>query len=210
MCHNCSRSFVLSPDSTRCDPCAAGKFGASPGVCTNCTAGRYEDSKGSLGCKSCARGQSQEQRGQIECSPCVKGTFANTTLLDQCYDCPKGYFMEYPGSASCFSCSPGKFAPVPNSSKCEDCPRGYLQDQPKKSFCDKVKAGQVVAEGGSASIQVPLGSKICDDNSGCNDNSQFEACAAGTYGEKPTPTNQCYDCEAGKSSSQGATNCQAW
>jgi hypothetical protein len=117
--------------------------------------------------------------------------------------------MEYPGSASCFSCSPGKFAPVPNSSKCEDCPRGYLQDQPKKSFCDKVKAGQVVAEGGSASIQVPLGSKICDDNSGCNSNSLFEACAAGKYGNL-TPTNQCYDCEAGKSSSQGATNCQAW
>jgi hypothetical protein len=73
-----------------------------------------------------------------------------------------------------------------------------------------VEAGQVVAEGGSASIQVPLGSKICGESSGCTDEkAPFEACMPGTYGKEP-PTTQCYDCEAGESSSQGATKCQAW
>ena len=210
MCHSCLTSFTLSSDSTRCDPCAFGKFGASPGVCTNCTAGRYEDSIGSLACKECARGQSQEQGGMTACSPCDVGTFANVTLLEQCYDCPKGYYVEYPGSASCFSCSPGKFAPVKRSLKCNDCPSGRLQRLAEQPSCYSVEAGQVVAEGGSASIRVPLGSKICGENSGCTDEkAPFEACMPGTYGKEP-PTTLCYDCEAGESSSQGATKCRAW
>ena len=212
MCQSCSRSFSLSSDSTRCEPCKVGKFGAvsSPGVCTNCGAGRYEDSKGSLECKECAKGQSQEEGKGTKCNPCGVGTFANKTSLKQCYDCPQGYYMNDLGSASCFSCSPGKFASFLGSLKCESCPRGYLQDQPKKSFCDKVKAGQVVAKGGSASIQVPLGSKICDEQGdSCETTAPFEACAAGKYGKEPTPTNQCYNCQAGKSSSRGAIKCQA-
>ena len=210
MCHSCLVSFTLSSDNTKCDRCASGKFGASPGVCTNCMAGRYEDSKGSLACKECARGQSQEQGGKTTCSPCDVGTFANVTLLEQCYDCPKGYYVEYPGSASCFSCSPGKFAPVAKSLKCKDCPSGYLQRLAEQSLCYSVEAGQVVAEGGSASIQVPLGSKICDEQGdSCETTAPFEACMPGTYGKDP-PTTQCYDCEAGKSSTQGAIKCQAW
>ena len=210
MCHSCLKSFTLSSDNTTCDPCASGKFGFSPGVCTNCTAGRYEDSIGSLACKECARGQSQEQGGKIKCSPCDVGTFANVTLLEQCYDCPKGYYVENPGSASCFSCSPGKFAPVKRSLKCNDCPSGRLQRLAEQPSCYSVEAGQVVAEGGSASIRVPPGSKICGESSGCTDEKDpFEACMPGTYGKEP-PTTLCYDCEAGESSSQGATKCRAW
>ena len=211
MCHSCLTSFTLSSDSKACDPCESGKFGASAGVCTNCDAGRYEDSEGSVKCKECAKGQAQEEGGKIECKLCGTGTFANKTSLEQCYDCPKGYYVNDLGSASCFSCSPGKFTSSLGSLKCEPCPRGYLQDQPKKSFCDKVKPGKVVAEGGSASIQVPFGYKICDEQGdSCETTAPFEACAQGKYGKAPTPTNQCYDCEAGKSSSQGATRCQVW
>ena len=210
MCQSCFTSFVLSSDSKTCDPCNAGKFGASPGVCTNCTVGRYENSQGSLKCKECARGQSQEQRGMIECNPCGVGTFANKTSLEQCYDCPKGYYMNDFGSASCFSCSPGKYAPEPKSLKCTNCPNGYLQEQQKSSSCYSVGAGQVVAKGGSSSIQVPLGSKICDAHGdGCNSVDPFEACTEGTYGKNP-PTNQCLKCPAGLSSSRAATECPPW
>ena len=208
MCQSCLESFTLSPDNKTCDPCASGKFGASPGVCTNCTAGRYEDSKGSLTCKECARGQSQEHGGKTACSPCDVGTFANVTLLEQCYDCPKGYYVEYPGSASCFSCSPGKFAPAAKSLKCDDCPSGRLQRFAEQSLCYSVEAGQVVAEGGSASIQVPLGSKICSDSSGCTDEkAPFEACMPGTYGYEPA-TTLCQTCPAGWSSVKAAAACQ--
>jgi hypothetical protein len=112
---------------------------------------------------------------------------------------------------SCIPCSPGSFASSPGSLKCKNCPAGWLQSEPMKSCCEKVEAGKVVAEGGSASIQFPVGSKICDEQGdGCESTAPFEACMAGTHGKKPTPTNQCYDCEAGKSSSPGATECQAW
>ena len=96
------------------------------------------------------------------------------------------------------------------SLKCNDCPSGWLQRLAEQPSCYSVEAGQVVAEGGSASIRVPLGSKICGESSGCTDEkAPFEACMSGTYGKEP-PTTQCYDCEAGESSSQGATKCQAW
>lgn len=63
-----------------------------------------------------------------------------------------------------------------------------------------------MAGGGSTEIQVPSGSKICDDSSGCLGNDPFEACAAGSFGLVP-PENRCLDCLAGFSSSRGATSC---
>jgi hypothetical protein len=111
---------------------------------------------------------------------------------------------------SCIPCSPGTFASSPGSLTCEDCPAGFLQREPKQARCEKVEDGKVVAEGGSASIQVPAGSKICGDNSGCTDKeAPFEACTTGFYGKVP-PTKQCLECPVGFSSSKAATECQAW
>jgi len=120
------------------------------------------------------------------------------------------------GLDGCNDCSPGKYGTKSGatSSKldCTSCPEGWFQDSPGNTTCIEVESGYVVGEGRSASIQVPFGSKICGDgNNTCTDKkAPFEACAAGTYGGNPRPTTQCHDCEAGKSSSQGATKCQEW
>ena len=177
---------------------------------------------GATKCKECSSGSSSEA-GSTKCQPVPPGSYSWNGKVRQCERgffctgldsnqsaCEAGRYSSVPGSISCIPCAPGTFASSLGSLECEHCPNGYLQDQPKKSFCDKVKDGEVVAKGGSASIQVPLGSKICDDSSSCMDEkAPFEACMAGTYGSDP-PTKQCYDCEAGKSSSKGATECQAW
>ena len=124
--------------------------------------------------------------------------------------CPAGTYTNSTGSVSCVPCSPGSFASLPGSLTCDDCPTGWLQSEPKKSVCEKVEDGKVVAEGGSASIQVPAGSKICDDDSDCTDEkAPFEACTTGFYGKDP-PTNQCLECPVGYSSSKAATECKAW
>ena len=69
---------------------------------------------------------------------------------------------------------------------------------------------QHVADGGSASITVPLGSKICSVKPPCECDkcASFEACKEGTRGEDP-PSNQCVKCQAGQSSSKAATSCVA-
>ena len=213
-----SECFACSPGreatgvaSVSCLECKQGKFRSTTEIiCTSCPAGYITPSSGSTSCQACPAGSFLKANGQgFLQSTCQRG-FTCAGIDSPPQQCSKGTYTNSTGSVSCIPCSPGKFASSLGSLKCELCPRGYLQDQPESSFCDKVKAGQVVAKGGSASIQVPLGSKICDDNSVCTDEeAPFEACMAGTYGKVP-PTTLCYDCEAGESSSQGATQCQAW
>ena len=206
--------------------CESGKYGDTLGkLCKSCISGQYRTaSMDATICKGCPSGWGNENNGSTSCNKVPPGFFTVNGAQSTCQrgftcaginsppqQCSKGTYTNSTGSVSCIPCSPGKFASSLGSLKCEFCPRGYLQDQPKKSFCDKVKAGQVVAEGGSASIQVPLGSKICDEQGDrCETTAPFEACAAGKYGVAPIPTNRCYDCEAGKSSYQGSTKCQAW
>ena len=124
--------------------------------------------------------------------------------------CPTGTYTNSTGSVSCIPCSPGKFAYTTGNVECTNCPSGYLQDKPAQAECVQVEPGQVVADGGSASISVPLGSKICsvDPPCECDKCASFEACKEGTKGEEP-PSRQCITCEAGKSSSKAATSCVA-
>ena len=206
--------------------CESGKYGDTLGkLCKSCISGQYRTaSMDATICKGCPSGWGNENNGSTSCNKVPPGFFTVNGAQSTCQrgftcaginsppqQCSKGTYTNSTGSVSCIPCSPGKFASSLGSLKCEFCPRGYLQDQPKKSFCDKVKAGQVVAEGGSASIQVPLGSKICDEQGdSCQSDAPFEACAAGKYGVAPTPTTECYNCKAGESSSQGATRCQVW
>ena len=183
--HICPPGSYCPTGSTEVIPCPGGKYGTNfgeflPAACFSCLPGKY-----------------------------TNGIFP----ASECMDCPTGWYQNEKSQPFCLPCSPGAFASSLGSFECENCPSGYLQSQPKKSLCEEVDAGKVVADGGSAMIQVPLGSKICDEEEAgdrCEESAQFEACTAGKYGVAPIPTNRCYDCEAGKSSYQGSTKCQAW
>ena len=155
--------------------------------CTSCGAGKYGD----------------KQKQSLE-----------TTA---CQSCPQGKYSSAKGVSdisSCNDCSPGKYGTGSGATSselgCTSCPEGWFQDSPGKTACVKVEQGKVVAKGGGASIQVPLGSKICGNGIGCTDKeAPFEACTTGFYGKDP-PTYQCLECPAGFSSSKAAIECQPW
>ena len=219
-------SFSFSP------PCSIshtnsdkGKYNPAAGnaECQDCDVGQFQDAPGSTMCSDCPSGWANKNNGSTSCNAVPAGFYTSQGKQSKCErgftcagadkspePCPNGTYTNSTGSVSCVPCSPGTFASSPVNLKCENCPAGWLQSEPMKSLCEIVGKGKVVAEGGSASIQVPLGSKICDVGSGCkNENAPFEACEEGTYG-MPVPTNQCLNCPAGYSSSKAATECQAW
>jgi len=144
--------------------------------------------------------------GNAVCQKCVAGRFQNIERSTSCKSCPTGWSnSNNTGSVSCIPCATGKFSSEAASISCTDCPTGFLQDKPRQSMCKVVAPGKVVADGGGASIDVPLGSKIlCDANTGVC--SSFQPCDAGTYGEEP-PSQQCRNCPAGWTSTNGATTC---
>ena len=171
-------------------------------------------------CDDCSPGYFSSTDGASACDSCGKGTYnaeVGASSATQCRDCPKGKYSSASAVVNekdCSNCIPGMFGKVSGagSSKlgCTSCPEGWFQDSPGNTTCVKVEQGKVVAKGGGASIQVPLGSKICDNGIGCTDKeAPFEACTTGFYGKDP-PTYQCLECPAGFSSSKAAIECQPW
>ena len=173
-----------------------------------------------LECDDCFPGYFVSMDGASACKPCGKGKYnteVGASSVTQCQDCRKGKHSSATAVVSeegCNNCIPGMFGKVSgaDSSKlgCTSCPEGWFQGSPGNTTCIEVKPGNVVGDGRSASIQVPVGSKICNHASECTDTkAPFEACEQGFYGNVP-PTNQCSECPAGFSSTKAATGCQVW
>ena len=179
-------------------------------TCSKCKEGQYQTEQGATSCNKCAAGSKVVgELGSRSCSACAIGQISPTPGAINCTDCLAGTYANE-DKTTCFPCAPGKFAGQRASTECSPCGDDEYQNASKATSCIKVDPGFVVAEGGSASIQVPFGSKICDDSNGCTDNkAPFEACEGGTYGEIP-PANRCLKCPAGFSSTKAATECQAW
>ena len=54
-CIRCKRGET-SKNASSCENCDLGKFGIAHGVCSECSAGIYQDVKGLTGCMECALG----------------------------------------------------------------------------------------------------------------------------------------------------------
>ena len=160
-------------------------------ACKSCHPGHYQNEAARSECEACLPGKWNDQNGMKDasnCKNCTKGTYSSAEASgEECNKCAAGKMNDKVGSSS--------------SDDCEDCPAGYLQPEPEQSKCSPVEAGSIVAKGGSASVVVPLGSKIK-----ASAPSGFEACEAGTIGNEP-PNEACEKCTAGKSSTKGATEC---
>mgnify|MGYP001436401976 CR=1 FL=1 len=227
-CAACPTGWIQDNEGTSfCQSCNAGMYqiydSEGKPTCEACGVGRFQRSPGNTTCEECPNGWGNDEAGASSCNSVPPGSFTVLGQQSKCQrgstcqganepprQCPTGTYTNSTGSVSCIPCSPGKFAYSTGNVKCTNCPSGYLQDKPAQAECVQVEPGQVVADGGSASISVPLGSKICsvDPPCECDKCASFEACKEGTKGEDP-PSRQCVTCEAGKSSSKAATSCVA-
>ena len=227
-CAACPIGWIQDDEGTSfCQSCNAGTYqiydSKGKPTCEACGAGRFQRSPGNTTCEVCPNGWGNGEAGASSCNSVPPGSFTVLGQQSKCQrgstcqganepprQCPTGTYTNSTGSVSCIPCSPGKFAYATGNVKCTNCPSGYLQDKPAQAECVQVEPGQVVADGGSTSISVPLGSKICsvDPPCECDKCASFEACKEGTKGENP-PSRQCITCEAGKSSSKAATSCVA-
>ena len=127
-----------------------GRYGSSPGVCTTCTSGRYQDGKGEKSCKQCERDYYLSETGKsskADCTRCLPGrsTGDNKGSIDDdaclckrkeyyqkndgtCEKCPKGADCNRLGDGIKLEeivAEPGYWRPSPNSVEFFDCSKGY-------------------------------------------------------------------------------------
>ena len=207
-----------------CNDCSPGKYGNTSAAingdqeCHSCDIGQFQSTPGRTSCKGCPLGWGNTDSGSTGCNAIPPGSYSDSNQATRicrrgstCQGanspktpCEQGTYTNNTGSVNCVPCAPGKYASGTGSTSCNNCPTGWLQDLPQQPRCKLVGAGKVVADGGGASIDVPLGSKIvCDAKGAC---SGFQPCGVGTFGEDP-PSRQCLHCPAGWTSTNGATTC---
>ena len=218
-----------------CKNCGAGKYQSDvkKTSCLPCIPGRYNDQVGQINCTGCLVNTFAAEAGRSTiCEPCAIGTKASPdsakcTKCDageagtgrngtceqcraghfrgssddsmRCRVCPAGYAAGIQGSTVCIKCQRGKFVSKKGQSECETCPGGWLQIDEGQSNCTEAQKGTIILGGGTSSVVVPLGSFIKADGS------DFEACTAGTKGNKEK--SECTPCPAGKTSFAGSMSC---
>ena len=102
-----------------CLECDYGKYSTS-GVCVDCVAGTFANSKGSTTCSSCLAGQFSEGTGAHEVMDPIHGNFYRNGV---CTDCPDGKSSDPSNDIylCLLQCAVGKYA---QGTPCTDCPSG--------------------------------------------------------------------------------------
>jgi len=166
--------------------------------------------QGSTGCNGIPRGSFYNDTDRSE-SLCPKGYTCEGGGADAT-PCDPGRYAPDKGSVACIACAPGRFASVPAAFECGLCPKGYYQEHSNASSCEEKKDGDLVLDGGIASVKVPLGSYIhCTQLASvvAAESCTFSPCPAGKYGKNPPDEEPCKDCPAGKSSFNSSIECVA-
>ena len=203
-----------------CDTCALGQVspeGAT--VCTNCTAGKYQNETDQSVCKLCEAGTYQPNQTATVCTGCTPGTYAAGEGNTVCTNCPKGSAQAMGSSSSCgpcvtgmsqglegqsvcLACGPGTYANVVGLSSCPQCAKGQYQDQSKKSSCGVCGQGK---------FQPVLGGVGCTDclKGSYSYETGVSACTACNVGTYQANTGQldCVDCGKGNYAAEGLSTC---
>lgn len=139
-CTTCQTGKYRSADheGNKCYDCYAGKYADksnSPSegaiICTQCTAGEYQNSWRKTTCKTCQAGKYQAAAGRSKCSNCAKDTFsASIGRTSECPACGDGQYQTRTGKTHCHTkqcrCEDGTGAegstcPNHNDWKCATC-----------------------------------------------------------------------------------------
>eukprot|EP00948_MAST-09A_sp_MAST-9A-sp1_P003899 g3899.t1 len=201
-------------------PCLQGKYRTTHLVCSNCIAGRFQDTIDMGGCKTCSPGRYGNTTGLTSCARCLAGRYGNTTGLtsNECTGpCPVGRYGNTTGLTSneCTGpCPVGRYgvggsttnecsgvclaASTPGTSYCSSCPAGQYESS---SICHECEAGRFSLPGAIECTKCAAGRysfKGQGKSADCNG-----ICPAGKY----ESSNVCHECEAGRFSLPGAIEC---
>jgi hypothetical protein len=142
------QSFKKNTDA--CQACDAGTFGESPGNCTVCPSGFYQENKNSVECIECTIGK-QYVSASTQCTDCEAGKFGESP--GNCTECPSGYYQEIKKEVECIFCTIGKQYVVARTAcagcdvgrygdiagNCTDCMLGSYQDTKGSTECKKCR-----------------------------------------------------------------------
>jgi hypothetical protein len=154
-------------ESIFCTKCQIGRFSNIKAlICSECSAGMYQDEEQKSYCLSCPRGY-YSQSNPIKCEecpggkyndkegsvagttppPCVKcpgGRISSTTAassISSCQSCDSGKVPNYEATPpACEFCKIGKF--INQNIECEDCPEGFFQNYRGQNLCIKCARGK--------------------------------------------------------------------
>jgi len=122
-----------------CGVCASGSHWVA-GVCTPCSAGKYQPRSVTNGCIDCGAGKASDAVGAASsstCVPCDAGKFAPAGAVS-CTSCAAGSYSVL-NSAACVQCPAGRYA-SPNQDTCEGCNVGTFSGA-GASICTDCAAG---------------------------------------------------------------------
>jgi len=197
--------------------CAAGNYLHLPTpadsrfVCSNCTAGRYQNDTDQIACTACSKGSYSDATAATNssvCQPCGIGrtsTHKASTSNATCVDCPAGKNGFGAINPTCESCPLGSFSPA---GACELCPTGKAGGG--AVACTDCAAGKYADVKGTTAVAL---CKSCP--AGKYAASAAPLCTACPTGRQISTTGStlladCVLCVAGKYASQaGAATCKA-
>ncbi|GMH49502.1 hypothetical protein TrVE_jg9591 [Triparma verrucosa] len=198
-----------------CTDCAAGRYGAAPGLTTDactdgCASGKFSNA-GALACTECSPGRfsstgSPTSSCEGDCDP---GSYAASGQA-VCTSCPAGRYSGSRGSTSpdCDSvCSPGRYS-LSGSTECSDCAEGYFGDEAgalSPSCSGACPAGKYSL---ARSTECEMCSPGFYGTGGSTSPECSGQCSAGRFGGEGQITAECSGiCETGRYSQSGASIC---
>ena len=200
-----------------CEACSAGQFAANgSAACASCAPGTAdEDNNPATQCSACPNG-TYASCGGTECQSCPLGKsdldFDPTT---PCVDCAPGQYWDdgyadgtfNPGdsTAACVNCQAGQVdLDIDSITPCTSCPNAETSSE-RSTVC--------IGTGGQCTQLCPVGFEDadCSEATGCtecapgqytaggffSDQTQCQACPAGTYAPQGSDPSECTGCSIG-------------
>ena len=229
-CASCPRGkYAKESGSIECTPCDKGTYTSSSAStqCDKCEAGKYlnaTEGKSKYDCRFCPKDETS-LLGAVECSPCSAGKYMTRSFEAGavCENCPAGRYLEHDGGTSlqdCSECKRGRYAnegsvnctfcpkgytSMRRSSACEPCSPGTYNGEYGSEYCKKCSEGKYILDEGSQScLNCPAGSY-----SEVTASPVCSYCPGGKFSSEvgANTSKTCKDCEAGKFSVIGSTQC---
>ena len=221
-CNTCppgKKSQVLGANNSQvCVPCEIGKASGSGAiVCTNCVAGKYQNTRGNGNCISCMPGTRNVLEGSTECLECTAGRASKTSNNDQlkCDTCVPGRYQSSNGQTTCLSCQPGRYTNEFGASICKNCAKNYFAMASRSSLCIPCLKGRYTASTGQSDCVScaagRYGTNASIDLSELISQERCEKCPLGyKRAEEDEDLTYCLTCKLGETTNiQGATSCSA-
>ena len=209
-CITCPNGAIAAAGSASCLQCPLGTATFGQNNCTNCAAGTYTDSIGSLTCKLCPSGTSnlnKASQNETDCLPCSPGYYSLAGATS-CLLCPLGTYSNTAGTQNaCEVCPSGAYNNLTGQTSCQLCPNGTannLLGSYSSEACLNCLPGSFALTGFPLCELCPTGT-----SSNITGASSCRLCPLGTFISTPGTINAVICPRGYYSDTTGAINCKA-